>query len=232
MLIISLVIMGLKLSSKNSKLWERPEDASFEELIYNLLFPHSASEKCLYSAQSLVQLARTEKGLLYIDPQTIASIPGVGRSRASALIAAIELARRQHTSEWRNDYPFNLEKIARHLQVKLEGLGQEYFYVFSFNQSFGLIQEHALARGGAQSVNIYFRDIVKILLNDRASKALIGHNHPDASAQPSPEDIESMKELGELLNRLGIALMDQYIVGIDGVYSCTKKNFFTFSKAS
>ncbi len=215
-----------KLHSSYLRLWDRPEDISFEELLHNLLFSHnSTSEKYLCTSQNLARLARTEKGLLYLDPQTIAAIPGIGQARTSSLIAAIELARRQHTSEWHGPKQVDLHHLAHHLQVKLEGLDKEYFYLFSFNHSFGLIQEHVLARGGAQSVNLYFRDIIKVLLNDRASQTLIAHNHPDQSACPSPEDLQSMEKLASLLNSLGIPLIDQYIVGTDGVYSCKQSDF-------
>ena len=202
------------------RLWNRPEDVNFEELLCALLFCGYTSKQSSQISRSLAALARTEKGLFYLEPENIASLQGIGRARASAIVAATELARRQYRKEWPKNKEINLRALAQHLQTKLEGLGKEYFYLFSFNRSFGLIREHLLARGGAEALNIYYRDILKALLNDRASQTLIAHNHPDASAFASDADLSSMRRLKNTLEEIGITLVDQYIVGMDGVYSC------------
>ena len=202
------------------RLWNRPEDVNFEELLCALLFCGYTGKRSFQISRSLAELARTEKGLFYLEPENIASLQGIGRARASAIVAATELARRQYSKKWPKAKKIDLKTLAQHLQIKLEGLGREYFYLFSFNRSFGLIQEHLLARGGSEAVNIYYRDILKTLLNDRASQTLIAHNHPDASALPSDADLISMRRLKNILEEIGIILLDQYIVGMDGVYSC------------
>lgn len=207
------------------KLWERPEDLDFEELLFALLFCSFGNKKATEITKNLAKLARTEKGLMYLDPETIISINGIGEGRTSVIMAAIELARRQYQLEWPKGEQIKLSNLARHLKCRLEGLGREYFYLFSFNRSFGLIQEHLLARGGADAVNVYFRDIIKVLVNDRASQALIAHNHPDESAKASLADLQSMQKLKKVIGELGIILIDQYIVGLDGIYSCKEVGF-------
>ena len=208
-----------------SIIWERPEEASFEQLLAALLPYGICGRKVTDVSRDLARLARNVKGLLYLGPEMITSIAGIGETRASVILAAVELARRQNSSEFLPKQKVNLHSLARHLQVKLEGLGVEQFYLFSFNRNFGLVQEHVLARGGMEAVNIYFRDIVKTALDDKASRVLIAHNHPNHSAQPSEEDIQSMYRLSGVLEELGIYLVDQYIVGLDGVYSCKNKVF-------
>lgn len=207
------------------RLWSRPEDVDFEELLRALLFCGHTNERSSHVSKALASLARTEKGLFYLEPENIASLRGIGRARASAIVAATELARRQYAKKWFLSQKTDLKDLAEHLQTKLEGLGREYFYLFNFNRSFGLIQEHLLARGGQEAVNVYYRDILKVLLNDRASQTIIAHNHPDESALPSDADMESMNRLKAILREIGIALIDQYILGIDGVYSCKDRKF-------
>ena len=215
----------VKSCQTQERLWNRPEELHFEELLCALLFCGYTGKKALQISKSLAKLARTEKGLFYLEPESIASLRGIGPSRASAIAAATELARRQYSKEWPKGKSIDLKDLAQHLKTKLEGLGREHFYLFSFNRSFGLIQEHLLARGGLDAVNIYYRDIFKTLLNDRASKTLIAHNHPDESAHPSDVDLRSMQRLEKLLGEIGITLLDQYTVGIDGVYSCKSMKF-------
>ncbi len=207
------------------KIWKRPEEANFEELLQALLFCGLGKERSNRLSRSLAKLARTPKGLFYLDPETMATIPGIGEARVSAIIAAIEIARRQNSGDWSIGKEIKLDYLARHLQIKLEGLGKENFYLFSFNRSLGLIQEHLMAKGNAEAVQIYYRDIAKTLLNDRAFQTLIAHNHPDESGMASNADLISMHKIENLLGDLGIFLIDQYIVGIDGVYSCKQKEF-------
>lgn len=207
------------------KIWNDPETATFEELLSVLLGSRRKGGSIFEISRDIACLARTEKGLLYLGPDTIASITGVGKARAASIVAAVELARRQHKNEWPQKRSVNLKQLAFHLQANMEGRGNEYFYLFSFNKSLGLIQEHVVARGGSEAVHVHFRDILKILLNDRAFQVLIAHNHPEECALPSKEDLSSMKRLEDILEEIGINLLDQFIVGIDGVYSCMRKRF-------
>lgn len=204
-----------------------PEEASFEDLLAALI-NEPAIHKDKSSAKQLANLARTPKGLMYLTPETIASIVGIGPSRTATLIAAIELGRRQHGNDWPVAQKVNLKQIACHLQSQLEGMPNEYFYLYSFNRSLGFIREHILAHGGAESVDVHMRDILRNLLNDRASKALIAHNHPDESAVASQEDLQSMYNLQNLLDEINIKLLDQFIIGIDGVYSCLHEKYIIY----
>ncbi len=204
----------------HNRVRERPEDLSFEELLTAFFASSLSQVKASDLAHSLACLARSEKGLMYLEPEMISAVTGMSKARCSSLLAAIELARRQHSYDLPKRRRIEPLVLAQHLQSKLEGMAKEYFYLFSFNQSFGLIREHVLAKGASNSVQVYFRDILKTLLNDRASQCLIAHNHPDESALPSPEDMQSMMTLSQLLEEVGIDLADQYIVGLEGVYSC------------
>ncbi len=200
---------------------QNPERANFDTLLTALLGKSSSKE-----VNTLLKtMAQNEKGLLYLDPKCMANIKGLTRTKLLCLLAANELGRRQHTYKWYKNQGVNLFHLAKHLKSKLIGLDKEHFYLYSFNRSLGFIHEHLMSSGGGDAVQVYFRDIVKTLLNDRASKTIIAHNHPDQTAKPSLPDLQCMHRLKKVLQEMDIELIDQYIVGLDGVYSCKMANF-------
>ncbi len=208
-----------------ARIWKQPEEARFDELLAVLLSSGLQGRNVLQISQELADLAGSERGLLHLNPETIASIKGIGRARAAVIVAAIELARRQNSCHLPKARRISERELADRLKMRLYGLDREYFYLFSFNRRLGLIREHLIARGGMASVEVSFRELLKILLNDRAFSTLIAHNHPDQSARPGREDLRNIKQLTQLFSTVGIRLIDQYIVGTDGVFSCRKRHF-------
>ena len=207
------------------KVWHKPEDASFEDLLAVLLSQGLPGRDVLELSRMVARLAGSERGLLKASPGALTSIKGIGRARATAILAAVELARRQNGGRLPTGTQLNSREIAYWLLHRLQGREQEYFYLFSFNRRLHLIRHHQLARGSADSVQIYLRDIVQVLLNDRASYAVIAHNHPEDRALPSRADIRHMRQLQRLLDDMGIRLLDQLIAAEEGVYSCRRARF-------
>jgi DNA repair protein RadC len=55
------------------------------------------------------------------------------------------------------------------------------------------------------------RAIVRAALEREAAGLVIAHNHPSGDPTPSPEDIETTRDLAEIAARLGIRLHDHLI---------------------
>lgn len=207
------------------KVWHRPEETSFIELIAVLLSQGLPGRDVLELSRSVARLAGSERGLLHVSPGALTAIKGIGKARAAAILAAVELARRLNGGRLKTGTLVNSRDIAYWLLHRLQGREQEYFHLFSFNRRFRLVRHHQMGRGNADQVQIYIRDIVQVLLNDRASSVIIAHNHPEAPALPSPADIRHMRKLEKLLSDMGIRLLDQMIAGEEGVYSCRRGRF-------
>ncbi len=202
------------------KILNCPEDAELEEILAVLLSTGSGRQGVMEVARGLARLARQNGGFMNLGPLALTSVRGVGRAQAARILAAIELARRENAGTIVPGTRISPRQVARWLHYQLEGREYEFFFLFSFNRHYGLIQYHRLARGSADAVQVYYRDMLRTLLNDRASGAIIAHNHPEGSARPGHTDLESMDRLSTLLQDVGIRLLDQYVVGEDGVYSC------------
>ncbi|MEQ9365992.1 MAG: JAB domain-containing protein [Leptospirales bacterium] len=212
------------------KVWHQPEDAGFEDLLAVLLSQGMPGRDVLELSRAVARLAGSERGLLHVSPGALTAIKGIGKARATAILAAVELARRQNGGRLKSGSLINSRDLAYWLLHRLQGREHEYFCLFSFNRRFRLIRHHQLARGNADLVQIYLRDIVQVLLNDRASFAIIAHNHPESPALPSAADVRHMRKLEKLLQDMGIRLLDQMIAGEEGVYSCRRGRFVCRSR--
>ncbi|MCR9143101.1 MAG: hypothetical protein NXI24_12680 [bacterium] len=212
------------------KVWHEPENAGFEDLLAVLLSQGTPGRNVLELSRAVARMAGSERGLLQVSPGALTAIKGIGRARATAILAAVELARRQNGGRLETGAVIRARELAYWLLHRLQGREQEYFYLFSFNRRFQLVRHHQLARGNADQVQIYLRDIVQVLLNDRASFAIISHNHPESPALPSNADLRHMRKLEKLLLDMGIRLLDQMIVGEEGVYSCRRDRFVCRSR--
>ncbi len=103
------------------------------------------------------------------------------------------------------------------------GVNIEKFYLIALDSQLKLIGIRLIAEGTLDEVPVYPREIVALLLRQNASGAVITHNHPGQTAEPSDADIRLTRQLRGLLEALSITLYDHVIVGSDGTYSFAQK---------
>ena len=56
----------------------------------------------------------------------------------------------------------------------------------------------------------------------KVSAVLLAHNHPYGSCHPSQQDLASHERLASIFQFAGCRLLDNLIVGYDGIYSLEK----------
>lgn len=217
--------MDWKDTPPREKVWASPENVHFEELLAVLLSQGFRGRNVMELAGEVARMAGDPRGLLQLSPGALMRIKGIGHARAAMLTAVVEIARRQNSGSLPPGRKLQSRELASWLLHRLQGREQEFFYLFAFNRRFELLRHHQVARGTADQVQVYFRDLVQLLLNDRASFAIIAHNHPESLAFPSQLDLVHMRKLERLLENLGIRLLDQLIAGEGGVYSCRRGRF-------
>ncbi len=201
---------------------------TFEELLAVLLSHGGAGRGVMEISRDLANLSGNESGLFELDGERIISIPGIGRARASVILAAAELSRRKSAGKLRSSSGgFSPEATARWLLEKLRGRGKEFFYLLTFTRNYRLIQAHLMDKGDSSGTEVSVRDLYGTLIADRAYLALIAHNHPDGSAKPSQQDLDALLQAEHLLETIDVYLIDQYITGADGVFSCRQDRFIS-----
>jgi DNA repair protein RadC len=96
---------------------------------------------------------------------------------------------------------------------------QEYFLLITLNASKEIIAIHLVTIGLANKTIIHAREIFKHVFLDNAVGIIIAHNHPSGAVQPSDEDIELTKHIGECCKILGIHFIDSLIIAQKTFYS-------------
>lgn len=168
--------------------------------------------------------------LIFTPESVLLSRKGLGKAKVSKISATRELMGRVRLQKLLAEPQKNaLENLKEYLYLKVRKETRECFFLVTIGDSENILRVEQIAKGSLREVGIYFRDIVKLILDDAASLALIAHNHPNQMALPSSADWELFQELRQVLLPLEVQLLDQWIMGLDGIFSCAKNRlFFSF----
>lgn len=89
-----------------------------------------------------------------------------------------------------------------------------------------------IAQGKVTRVESAVEDIVRYCTQHDCANVIIAHNHPEATALPSAQDIASTHHLFEKLDYYNISLIDHIIIGADGgAHSMRKSGVILFQSA-
>lgn len=92
------------------------------------------------------------------------------------------------------------------------GLPYENIYMLSYGSQGELIASDFITEGVLDGSEILPKKILSLAKKRGAVGISLAHNHPMASPEPSPDDIESTAILAKILTENGIALCEHYIV--------------------
>lgn len=151
----------------------------------------------------------------------LTKIKGIGPSKASIILASIELGKRINNeySTITNEKVNNPKLIFKHYEYLLKDKKQECFYVIYLDNQKKIIEEKLLFIGTINKSLIHPQTIFKEAYLLDATALICVHNHPSGNVLPSSEDISVTKQLIEIGNLFGIKLIDHIIIGNDKYYS-------------
>ena len=138
------------------------------------------------------------------------AVKSLGPAKASGIIAAFELWKRQFEVSERPiiDSP---EKAAEQF-ADIRTKQQEYFICLTLDGANRLIAKRIVSIGTLTSSLVHPREVYSDAITDRAASIIVAHNHPSDNLEPSQADrdvTERLREAGELL---GISLLDHIII--------------------
>jgi DNA repair protein RadC len=150
-------------------------------------------------------------------------IHGVGKTKASQIIALTELSKRLSSESFKPDLRLNSsESVASYFMERTRFLTRERVYALFMSASNSVIKEILISSGSIDRSLLSVRDLLSEALKCDAVSMVILHNHPSGSPEPSLEDIavsRNIKQAGEVV---GIKLLDHIITG-DRVYVSLKE---------
>jgi DNA repair protein RadC len=147
-------------------------------------------------------------------------IEGLGKAKASAIVAAFELGRRRQAGISPRRPIFKDSKAAAgYLKPLLTDYTHEVFGVLYLDQGGRLKHFGILSEGGITATTVDPRLIFKKALQEEAVSIIVSHNHPSGNLKPSRADEALTTKINEGAKLLDIKLLDHIIVGDQGYFS-------------
>jgi len=158
--------------------------------------------------------------LRHCSPAELMNISGVGQAKATTILAAIELGKRVFQAR-PNDRPIvdNPDSAAAYLSADLMWKEQEHFAVLLLDTKNRVLGNKVMTIGTATETLVNPAELFRELLRQGAVRAIVAHNHPSGSLQPSQADLDLTRQLlqgGQLLN---LPIVDHLILGHGQHYS-------------
>lgn len=165
-------------------------------------------------ARRVAEIYPTAAELAAASRAELASLPGLGTSRALAIEAAIALGRRaDHRAIEPGEPITRSEAVWRHFHPRLAGLAQERFYVLLLDGKGRLLREVRVSEGSLTASLVHPREVFRRAVREAAAAVILVHNHPSGDPEPSPEDSTLTGRLRAAGELLGIRVLDHVVVG-------------------
>ena len=166
------------------------------------------------AAERLLDLRGGLPGLARCSLFDLLEAPGIGESRAAAVLAASELGRRLvEASRPLRPVISSPADVDAHLRPRMAGLEQETFVVLVLNTKNEVIASPTIGVGTLSSCGVHAREVFRGAVKAAAASVILAHNHPSGDTKPSPEDIRTTRRMVEAGELLGISVLDHVIIG-------------------
>lgn len=196
---------------------ERLGDA---ELLAVLLGTGAPGEPVGVLAARLIEEAGGLAGLERMGVGALSRLPGIGRSKAARVVAALEIGRRVASSAPnRGDRIGSSRDVDALLRPRLVREASEHFIALPLDARNRPIGEIRVAVGGLLACPVAPSDVFRALVREAAAAVIFAHNHPSGEPSPSPEDLALTERLCRAGDLLGVRVLDHVILGHEGYFS-------------
>jgi len=185
---------------------------SSRELLTVLLGTGSRGASALDLADSL--LVSGLHALAGRSVQDLQRTRGLGRAKATRVLAALELGARL-ASDGRVDAPGfqSPEETARYLLPRYASRPVETFGLLALDARHRLRREAVVSVGCLTSSLVHPREVFQEAVLSRAAALVLFHNHPSGDPEPSAEDLALTRRLAAAGTLMGIELLDHLVLG-------------------
>lgn len=186
-----------------------PEKLTDPELLAVLLRTGTKGVNVLELSKKIIRKFGRD-GLIDAKFSDLKNTFGLGKTKASEIMACFELGRRLLKEKQSalilspRDVWENLKDIRDHKK--------EHFIVFYLDTRNQEIQKEIISVGILNASLIHPREVFEPAIKHTAAQIIIAHNHPSGNPEPSDDDIAITKRLQEAGRILGIEILDHVIV--------------------
>lgn len=184
------------------------------ELISLLLGPGTRTASSVELGKRVLHQANNSlHDLARMTVKDLVRIGGVGRTKAMAIVAALELGRRRRdlSPELRPCLSRSADAFEIIKPVLLD-IPHEEFWIILVNRANRLIRINQISQGGVAGTVADPKIIFKMALEELASGIILAHNHPSGNLVASQADIELTRKLSAGARLLEIQVLDHIIL--------------------
>lgn len=164
--------------------------------------------------------------VLQAHPQELMQIDGIGQHAATLVSLLLPVFRQyQKSAALPVQRLQTRQAMEAYCQSLFLGEGEESAYLLCLDARFRLLATEQLSSGTPGQVALSPRAIMRLLLRHHAAGAVITHNHPGASPQPSQADVDATCRLKELMDAVDVRLFDHIIVSSQGCCSLRQAGY-------
>jgi len=191
---------------------------SNRELLTLLLGSGSAQASALDVAESL--LGAGLRGLAERSLPDLERVKGLGRAKATRLLAALELGARLASEGRTPAASFRTpQDAARYLLPRYGARPVETFGLLALDVRHRLRREAVVSVGCLTSSLVHPREVFQEAIVSRAAAIILFHNHPSGDPEPSAEDLSLTRRLASAGTLLGIEVLDHVVLGAGRIVS-------------
>ncbi len=159
-------------------------------------------------------------GVLTADPEALTRVGGMGPKAAAAIrIAHATAIRLLQANVAERPVLANWQALLDYLRADMAHHAIERFRVLHLNTRNMLIRDEVMSKGSVDQAAVHVREVIRRAIDLGSSAIILVHNHPSGDPSPSRADIEITRTIAEAGKRLGIAVHDHIVIGIDGYVS-------------
>ncbi len=207
------------------------DNLSTSELLAIILRSGTMDKSVTEVAFELLSTVGKTTELENVTLEELCKIKGIGKAKATNILAAIELGRRIFLAK--EERPIILstaESVFHYSKYFFHGKKQEYFYCLYLDSKRCLIANKLLFIGTINRSVVHPREVFREAYLLSASAIICVHNHPSGIVYPSQKDIEFTKDLMYIGQIQGIPILDHLIVSEHNYYSFGENNHRTALK--
>lgn len=144
---------------------------------------------------------------------------GIGKAKATKLMAVFEIARRIDTKTPDVNKVSSSKDAYVLLRRHLHGLSHEEFYVILLSRSNKVLSVEQVSSGGLSGTVADGKIIYRKALLKESSALILAHNHPSGNLKPSQADLSLTRKLKEFGEMVGFQVLDHLILSDNGYFS-------------
>jgi DNA repair protein RadC len=142
-------------------------------------------------------------------------VRGLGRAKATRVLAALELGARLASDGGSSAAP-SLQspgEVARYLLPRYSSRPVETFGLLALDARHRLRREAVVSVGCLTASLVHPREVFQEAVVSRAAALVLFHNHPSGDPEPSAEDLALTRRLAAAGSLMGIEVLDHLVLG-------------------